>query len=107
MRAKRYMDITGNIREVGETSEMHKEKLGKLEKALENEERFIEQQLANLHQDDEEIELKQTECPRDSANLFECSLMVTKQLSDPTLDKHIVECAICGRFDWKKKDSLL
>ena len=107
MSTRRYMDITGNIRTVQE--KVQEEEKVQLEDCKDSKviaEKRLEQDLANIHQDDEEIELKESTCPRDTANLLECSLFTPLEETDPEL-KDVVECAICGRFDWKSKDSLL
>lgn len=88
------------------TDELTSKDVANLKSTMEDEQ-YIEQQMANFYQDEEESNLKDSECHRNTTNIFECPLMVPVKQTDPTLTNQITECAICGRYDWSKKDSLL
>lgn len=63
----------------------------------------VEQDLANVHGDDEEVVLNQDGCPYEATNLMECPAFVDTDEDD---DPETLECALCGRWGWRKTDSI-
>ena len=103
MGTRRYMDWTGNIIE-DESKEIHTIRTSEgTEYDLGTVEDPLEQHMANINQDNEDPELTESGCSFETDNLFECPNFF------PILDDSVpdvVECAVCGRMDWRRKDSI-
>ena len=63
----------------------------------------FEQHMANINQDDEDPELTETGCAYETDNLYECPRFAPLEDDDVP---DVIECRVCGRFDWKKKESI-
>ena len=62
-----------------------------------------EQHLISIDLETEDMVLSESGCPHEIDNLYECPIF--HDVSDDD-DPETIECAKCGRIDWKKKPSL-
>lgn len=103
---RRHMDWTGNIIEVSDekpidTIETSEGTEVALRDAICDQ---FEQHLANINQDEEDMDLVEGPCQYESSDLIMCPNFFAAPDDPDTPD--VIECQVCGRMDWKKKPSI-
>lgn len=104
--SRRYMDWSGNIIDRDEAPELEVVRTTEgteidLKNALHDP---FEQHMANLTQDEEDMEDVEGPCQYEADDIITCPNYFPADEDPETPD--VIECRICGRMDWKKKPSI-